>query len=307
MSSVEFEHFIGLNTFPNGVIFHPNNQSYLFSSGGNVVIGDITDPHNQSFFREHTSTVSAMALSRSGRLVASGQQGENSDIFVWDFASKRVLFCFEEHDHRIQSLAFSADERLLLSVGSAEDGKLIIWDMSTGCIVSSSGKLPPNTLASTANFDFLKDIKRRNTPNYLFGTGGSDGLLLWELNPYSGELIQHKLASDSRAVVGRCITSLSFSPDYEFLFAGTTSGDFLVINMKHLRIVQSIAATQTGLDSLLSSSDGLVIGCGDGSIKLFDMSLSLVGVVQLDAGRVNSLSFSSDKLEVIPIIFILAT
>ncbi len=75
------------------------------------------------------------------------------------------------------------------------------------------------------------------------------------------------------------------------------AGDFLVVSIKHKRIVQAVQATNTGLDSLLAYDRGVIIGCGDQTIKYFDSSFAYVGFTKLD-GRVNSLSFSPDKLEV---------
>ena len=46
-----------------------------------------------------------LALSNSGRFVASGQHGENADAIVWDYESKRLLYRMSEHDHGIQVCA----------------------------------------------------------------------------------------------------------------------------------------------------------------------------------------------------------
>jgi len=45
------------------------------SLGANVVIGDIDDPHRQEFLRAHDEEISALQLSASGLLIASGQHG----------------------------------------------------------------------------------------------------------------------------------------------------------------------------------------------------------------------------------------
>jgi hypothetical protein len=50
---------------------------------------------------------------------------------------------------------------------------------------------------------FVRDIKRRDTRAYLICTAGADGLLLWSLDPYSGELDSAKITGDSRAAVSR--------------------------------------------------------------------------------------------------------
>lgn len=103
-----------------------------------------------------------------GRLLASGQTGENADVCVWDFASRKLLYRFSEHDFGIVSLSFSDDEvgcsgviviqltlcsphtcvfciiqRLLVSVGDVSDKKMFVWDVATyvsfvaGCYVAS--------------------------------------------------------------------------------------------------------------------------------------------------------------------------
>lgn len=294
--SVEFEHYIGLNAIPSGAIFHPDGQSYLYSSGANVVIGNLTDPHSQAFFRFHDDCVSCLTLSKSGRTVASGQQGINSNVFVWDFATREIIYCFEEHDHKVQNVAFSDDEKLLVTLGCPEDNKLIVWDMSSGNIVASSGKMPVGTTC-IAHGGFMRDIKRRDTRNYLFCTGGQDGFVLWNLDPYTGEFEVIKIAGDARASVLRVITALSFSPDKETIFGSSSSGDFLMVNVKHQRIVGTVAATRAGIGALLSFEGGVIIGCGDATIKFFDGSNTFIGFTKLDAA-VNSLSFSPDKLEV---------
>ncbi|CAN0556559.1 unnamed protein product, partial [Ectocarpus sp. 8 AP-2014] len=60
----------------------------------------------------------------------------NSDVIVWSFQDRALLFRLAEHDHGVAFVDFSHDDRLLLSGGVPEDRKILIWDMSNGCIVS---------------------------------------------------------------------------------------------------------------------------------------------------------------------------
>lgn len=48
-ATLEFERFIGSNPIPNGALYHPDGARYVFSAGGNVVVGDLIDPSAQSF------------------------------------------------------------------------------------------------------------------------------------------------------------------------------------------------------------------------------------------------------------------
>eukprot|EP01038_Epipyxis_sp_PR26KG_P004495 gene4495-6351_t len=295
---VEFEHFIGLNSFYNGTIFHPNNQKYIYSSGGNVIIGDLLDNHSQNFLKHgHNDYITSLVLSRSGKYIGSGQKGDQSNVIIWDYDSQSIIYCFEEHDHMIQSLAFSDDEKIFASLGNEMDDKLIIWDLSNGYIIASASKLPIGT--KTIQFGgFIKDIKRRNTENYLLCSAGQDGLVVWDLNPYNGDLLPMKILGETRASITRQLTSVCFSDDFEFIYCATTSGDFVIASMKAKKMVGNIQATKMSLNCILYHPRGIVIGCGDRSVKLYSVQGDLLGQVQLD-GAVIGLSFSPDRVEVL--------
>ena len=78
------------------------------------------------FLRGHDDDITCLALSPSGRFVASGQKGENSDAIVFDFESKQLLYRMSEHDFGVACLAFSDDELLLCTVGSVDDNKILV-------------------------------------------------------------------------------------------------------------------------------------------------------------------------------------
>jgi hypothetical protein len=58
----------------NTLSCHPSSDSVFVSAlGAAVVVGDITDPHQQAFLRGHDGEVSVLAVSTAGHLLASGQ------------------------------------------------------------------------------------------------------------------------------------------------------------------------------------------------------------------------------------------
>lgn len=296
--SVEFEHAIGLNVqTKHGLLYHPDGQHYIYSSGGNILIGDLTNPNSQEFLRKHDDLVTCLSLSKSGNLIGSGQLGVNSNVYVWNFITREILLVLEEHDHMVQCLDFSHDEKLLVSVGGPEDNKLLCWDLSNGCIVGLHNKLPQGTAAVSFG-GFVKDIKKRPTDNYLLCSGGKEGLMMWNLNPYNGDLIPMKLVTDPRASISRYVTDLAFSTDNEVVYASTTSGDYMVASIRYQRITHAIPATKIGLGCIITYPDGVIVGGGDSFVKVFDSQSQLVGQVELD-GAVQSLALSPDTIEVI--------
>ena len=79
-------------------------------------------------------------MSHLGKFIASGQLGDDADVYVWDFESKKLVHKLCEHEHGISTMSFTPDGRLLLTVGDAFDRKLFVWDMASGGIVANVRK-----------------------------------------------------------------------------------------------------------------------------------------------------------------------
>lgn len=75
-----------------------------------AVLNNFSDPHQQCFLRGHSDYITSMHISSSGRLIASGQQGTNSDVIIWDYESKSIKYRLEEHQFGIDAVKFSRDE-----------------------------------------------------------------------------------------------------------------------------------------------------------------------------------------------------
>lgn len=112
-----------------------------------MVVGDVDDPHRQEFLRAHDEEVSALALSDSGLLVASGQVGSTSSaggeapVVVWDYEGRRQLFNLFGIKGSVTALAFAPDDQFLAAAGA--DGLLFVWDMQTGESLAAKKFLHP--------------------------------------------------------------------------------------------------------------------------------------------------------------------
>lgn len=296
--SIELEHALGYSgDIPNSLHLHPNRTNYLYITGACIVVGDLRDPHEQYFLRGHDDSVTCLAVAPSGRLVASGQRGYNADAVVWLFAERRELYRLSEHDYEVTCMDFSHDDRLLVTCGNANDKKMFIWDMLNGYIVTSVPLTPSPTVCVKFG-GYRKDIKGRPIDRYQMVTGGPKKLVMWSLNPYSGEFETEALTTGT---LYRDFTSLDFSPNGEKHFvAGTTSGDFLVFLMKNHHMFCTQAASSQGITSLKMLSESLVmVGGGDGSLSLYQVEGGRAmeqNRIQL-AGALTSLSVSTDFAE----------
>lgn len=295
MATIELEHAIGYSGIPEGLHYHSNGREFIYAAGGCVVITALDDPHNQTFLRGHTQNISSLAVSPDCSVIASAQPGKESDVLVWDNTSRRMMYRLSEHDFGIAAMGFSHDGRLLATFGVPEDGKVYIWDLNTGQIVATQQKVPFQ-ITAMAWGGMHRDIKRRDTSNYLLATAAKGCVMFWVLNPKTGELTSHKTESASH--LAREYTCIQFSADREQAFVGTSSGDFAVISVKSYRIIQCIQACSGGVHSLAAFEHGVFLGGGDGSVLFYNKSNVDSAFGQAE-GPVSALSVSPDGMEIV--------
>jgi WD40 repeat protein len=179
-----------------------------------------------------------------------------------------------------------------------EDKRMFVWDLRSGTIVTSCSQNPSNTTCAAFG-GMVRDIKNRPTNYYQLATAGEKALFLWALDPVTGEMIPTKVQQQAM----RNITSLQFSEDCTTIYAGTTSGDFSVINVKNKVSGHICPTCSMGVLSIINYTDEYgsqwtFAGGGDGTVTKFDETCTDVAQAQLPGGVV-ALSLSPDNLEII--------
>lgn len=79
-------------------------------------------------------TITQLAYSPDGQLIASGSEDENS-IKIWDVTSGKIIGKLEGHTNETTTLLFSEDGKRLVS--SANDNVVIYWDLITWELLDS--------------------------------------------------------------------------------------------------------------------------------------------------------------------------
>ena len=70
---LDLDHSMGYNgNLKKSVLLHPNLKDYIYIAGGSVLISEMNDSNNQSILRGHDDEVTCVAISSSGKLLASG-------------------------------------------------------------------------------------------------------------------------------------------------------------------------------------------------------------------------------------------
>jgi WD40 repeat protein len=166
----------------------------------------------------------------------------------------------------VTCVAFSYDDRLLFSCGNFMDKKVFIWDTQSGCIVASCLFSKPINCATWGGF--IRDLKWRETGEYQFATSSGKSINLWRLNAKVGSLDNEQLSLGSTQ---REFTCLAFGQDEEReLIAGTSSADFIVIDMKNKSLKETSPIGTNGVTSVVTiSPNQMAVGCGNGVLAMY--------------------------------------
>jgi WD40 repeat protein len=272
---MELEHAIGFSgTTKGGLHIHPSGDTVIYAQGGCVLIASLKDAHEQGFLRGHDDAVTCIDLSESGRLIASGQRGDNADVVVWDYDTRAEVYRLQEHDGGVNEVLFSSDERFLLTIG--RDKKMVVWDMESGMIVSKTQKLKQMPECAVWG-GRARNVKGRQTTSYQLATGGAAQLTYWTLDPALGSLTAEECTLGNQV---RNFTALAFSYDEAYLLAGSSSSDFTAVHVKHKVLHSTTVCGSGGVSTILAlrapdggsgrEGDLIMVGCGDGSITVLE-------------------------------------
>lgn len=250
------------------VFVNPIDGASIYPYGTFVCVEEKSG--RQSFLRGPSENISCMDLSPKGRMIAAGEHGLKSDVFVWKYADKSLLYRFSEHDDGIKCLAFSQDERLLATYG--EEGRLVIWDMATGNIVCHHQIRPAETIEWGGR---VPDVKNRPTPTFYLATAGPSGVQLHVIDPAKGHIDSQMLPQGKYT---RTVTAFAFTKEH--LICATTSSDMLVFELHSRTLVNTVQAGSGGISDLYTdlNTGSITASCGDGTV----WSVSSTGARQIN-------------------------
>jgi WD40 repeat protein len=244
-----------------------------------VSIENLNDPHNQKFLRGHDMPVCALAVSRTGKYIASGQlgtthyKGNAAPILLWKADTSQRICVLRGLSIKVTMIAFSTDERFLCGCG--EDCLMYIWDLTTGEVIYGQKTAFPISILTWAehkkvshNIEYDLVIGMNNTINS--GSLTYDQMRMqWSLKwkaytvPPMGGLIRNYYCID-------------LSNDRVFVYIGTSSGEMMVYRRDTLVFRACIPVCTNGLHDIVVLSDNSVVcGGGDGTfVKLIGNDMS---------------------------------
>lgn len=224
----------------------------------------------------HETSVSTMAFSPSGRLLASGDEG--GDVIVWNVKEKSAVAHFTGHTNAVEALAFDPTERYVASRAGIK-GEWALWDVWN----RNATVIFPMQLgyADAVTADGRLEAK-----------GSEDGsVTLWDKN---AEREFATLPGDGNAVL-----ATAFSPKGDLLACGGKSAKVTVWNVRANKTVQMLSVDPdwewTLSISFSPDSRLLAVGNGKGLATLFMVKDGRkLAVLSDHVGAVSDLEFSVD-------------
>eukprot|EP00878_Enallax_costatus_P038121 GHUV01043278.1.p1 GENE.GHUV01043278.1~~GHUV01043278.1.p1 ORF type:complete len:223 (+),score=51.96 GHUV01043278.1:1178-1846(+) len=201
----------------NGLILHPDGRTMIYPLGSTIVLRDKKDAKAQEFLQGHTDRVSCLALSPTGRYLASGQityMGFTADIIIWDLETRYLVYRLQLQKVKIQALAFSPDESMLASLGGQDDNSLVLWDVATGEAICGS----------PTHSDFVLCCRFFNTQVDKLVTAGNYNLQIWTYDRANNKLRTEDVKLGN---LQRQFRSLVIDSQDQFAYVGSTSGDVM--------------------------------------------------------------------------------
>jgi len=263
-ASMNLSGVIGFNgTVPHGLLLHPNDRHLLYPLGSTIVVRDLVD-NTQTFLHKggHDRAVSCMALSATGKYLASGQEthmGFEAVVIVWDLETFEVKHRLSLHKGKVQDVAFSPSEKYLATLGGRDDNKLVLWDVESGTAIC--GSPAANETCSTVRF--------LNHTDGVLVSGGHSNLRVWNFDSESRKL---RPTDCQLGQLKRIIHSIVVDENDEYMYCGTASGDLLQVSLSSKLFRHAgppKRGFQLGITCVMRTKRGnYIVGTGDGTVAL---------------------------------------
>lgn len=251
-----------------------DNRLVSASSDGIVRVWNPQQHDHPAVELNHGSGLSHVRFAPDGKSLVSGSR--NGGVRFWQTSSREQIGSLQSSRSGIEDLRFSPDGQLVAI--ATQDGAVSVWDAKTRELVR---RIATNSRLLSVTFADAGTVAA--------GSYGSR-VQYWSLE--SGE---------RTAVVqlGGAVGDLEYLPDEDLLAAVSTLGDLRLFdrNQHQIRSTSTHALTH---GMLAQSRDGrwLVVGSGDGSVKLLRVaSLRRPDTLWHDA-HVRAVAFVPDKPEI---------
>ncbi|ESO89136.1 hypothetical protein LOTGIDRAFT_105926 [Lottia gigantea] len=272
---LQLETIIGFNgNVVGGLQMHPDRQHLIYPLGCHIIIDDISKDGNQQNLSKHTDNVTCLAISKSGRYLASGQtthMGFKALKILWDLNTRQPLHELLLHKVKVEALTFSCDEKYLISLGGQDDGSVVVWDTERGQAICGS----PAQIQSAGN---TYCVKASNSKGDIFVTGGDNTLRVWQIDAENRKIRPSEVDLGGLKRIVTCIEMVD-DQDLPYFFCGTTTGDILIINRESKKLQffvpekEKFSLGVTAMSFISLPTFEFLIGSGEGKLGQYRIKI----------------------------------
>lgn len=276
----------------NGLVLHPDGQTLIYPLGSTIVIREKGNPTSQQFLQGHSDKVATLAISKSGRYLASGQityMGFCADIILWELETRTIKHRMSLHKVKVQDLCFSPDDQFLASIGGQDDNSLVLWDVESGAAICGS----PTSSEGVSCVSFL------NQDAFTLVTAGTHNMDVWSFDPNNRKV---RPSACNLGKLRRSVETLVVDSADEYAYIGTSTGDLLQVGLAN-KLFNNLGPkgnkgkremfSQGILCSCITPFGDLLMGCGDGTLLLCDRNLKIITTAKVSP-KVTSIQLTAD-------------
>ncbi len=193
------------------------------------------------------------------------------------------------HEQPVQAVALAPDGKFIAS--SARDFSIRIWDRNTGSLVHSLIQ-PTNRLAYGAPEASTPCLSYSADGKYLVAGRGDGTILVWEASQYK---LLHKLSGSTGPII-----ALAIARDNQTCASAAEDQAVHIWNLQTGKETKQITVPEHATCLCFSKSgDQLLIGCQDGSIRIWQLDpLNLLRNIEAHERAVRQIATAPDGFEI---------
>lgn len=231
--------------------------------------------------KDHTKSVCALGIDRSGARVASGST--DYDVKLWDFggmaSNLRPFKTFEPaENYPVIQLAFAPQSKNLLCLNAAPQPRVYDYDGNELAVYKKGDVFMRDMRHTTGHISDITCGMWHPLDDTHFMTGGSDSTIrLWDVNHKASQKTVIVLRSKNRGTKTQ-VSAATYTPDARAIVATGQDGAMYMwaTNGNYARpsaTVQGAHTASQSATSLAASSDGYTLASrgADDSLKLWDL------------------------------------